>query len=115
MDTIYLDFSKAFDCVPHRRLIGKLESYGVTGKILKWIKEFLNGHTQVVKVNGAESESAPVVSGIPQGSVLGQILFIIYINDPLENIESEGLYLQMTLNFLITLEHVQTLLPCSPI
>ena len=91
VDTIYLDFSKAFDCVPHRRLIGKLESYGVTGKILEWIKEFLNGRTQVVKVNGAESQSAPVVSGIPQSSVLGPILFIIYINDLLENIESEGL------------------------
>ena len=84
-------FSKVFDCVPHRRLIGKLESYGVTGKILEWIKEFLNGRTQVVKVNGAESESAPVVSGIPQGGVLGPILFIIYINSLLENIESEGL------------------------
>ena len=96
-------FSKAFDCVPHRRLISKLESYGVTGKILEWIKEFLNGRTQVVKVNGAESESAPVVSGIPQGSVLGPILFIIYINDLLENIESEGLLFADDAKSLITL------------
>ena len=81
VDTIYLDFLKAFDCVSHRRLIGKLESYGVTGKIFEWIKEFLNGRTQVVKVNRAESESAPVVSGLPQGCVLRPILFVIYINE----------------------------------
>ena len=91
VDTIYLDFSKAFDCVPHRRLIGKLEAYGITGNILKWVKSFLNERTQVVKVNGAESKSSSVISSIPQGSVLGPTLFIIYINDLLENIESEGL------------------------
>ena len=89
VDTIYLDFAKAFDTVPHRRLIGKLESYGINGNILNWIKAFLRGRSQVVKVNGVESESAPVLSGIPQGSVLGPILFVIYINNLPEAVRSE--------------------------
>ena len=60
-----------FDTVPHRRFIVKLESYGLNGNILNWLKGFLSGRSQVVKVNGADSKSTPVFSGIPQGSVLG--------------------------------------------
>ena len=89
VDTVYLDFAKAFDSVPHRRLLGKLISYGVTGNIPSWIKVFLNERS--LKVNGTGSMSAPVLSGIPQGSVVGPILFIIYINDFLEGIQSNGL------------------------
>ena len=91
VDAIYLDFSKAFDTVPHQRLIGKLEAYGVKGKILNWIKSFLTGRTQEVTINGIKSEPALVISGIPQGTVLGPILFLIYINDLLDNISSDGL------------------------
>ena len=73
VDTIYLDFVKAFDTVPHRRLIGKLNAYDIKGNILNWISEFLCDRKQVVRVNGAQSAPAPVVSGIPQGKVLGTV------------------------------------------
>ena len=91
IDTIYLDFAKAFDTVPHRRLLGKLNAFGVQRKLFNWIKEFLCGRTQVVKVSGTQSEDAAVSSGIPQGTVLGPLLFVLYINDILDNVESEGL------------------------
>ena len=91
VDAIYLDFAKAFDTVPHRRLIVKLESYGINGNILNWIKAFLSGRSQVVKVNGAGSESTAVLSGIPQGSVVGPLLFVIYINDLPEAVTSDAL------------------------
>ena len=81
VDEIYLDFSKAFDKVPHQRLIYKLEKLGITGSLLTWIESFLFQRKQRVKIKGSLSEESHVKSGVPQGSVLGPLLFIAYIND----------------------------------
>ena len=75
---IYTDFAKAFDKVPHQRLLAKLRSYGITKEMLQWIENFLCNHKQCVIINGVLSEWVKVISGIPQGSILGPILFLIY-------------------------------------
>ena len=80
-DVIYLDFAKAFDKVDHEILLQKLKLCGVTGRLFSWIKQFITNRQQFVTIDGFHSVLALVISGVPQGSVLGPILFLIYIDD----------------------------------
>ena len=83
-----LDFSKAFDKVPHEHLILKLQYYGIRGNTLDWISSFLSNRTQRVVRGGFASDPVDTLSGVPQGTLLGSLLFLVYINDITDYVSS---------------------------
>ena len=94
-DVVFLDFSKAFDSIPHERLVLKLKGYEIEGSLLQWFRNFLTNRQQRVVVHRTYSSWSSVRSGVLQGTILGPILFLIYFNDISSNILS---YLKMYAN-----------------
>ena len=110
VDILYLDLEKAFDKVPHNRLIKQLEKFGLGGNILGWIHCFLSERKQTVKVGTSSSEESNVISGVPQGSVMGPILFLMYVSDIPGLVNNfTSLFADDTKLFSYLLEHEQNL------
>ncbi|CAB3993735.1 Hypothetical predicted protein [Paramuricea clavata] len=90
VDAVYLDFAKAFDKVSHKLLLTKLHKFGIRGDLLSWFENYLSGRYQRVTVLGETSGTLPVLSGVPQGSILGLLLFLVYANDLPHSISGES-------------------------
>ena len=90
IDSIYLDFAKAFDKVDHILLLKKLRNFGITGKLLNWLNNYLSNRLQKVTVLGSTSQPLPILSGVPQGSILGPLLFLVFVNDLPDSISRQS-------------------------
>jgi hypothetical protein len=101
LNAVYMDFMKAFDKVPHTRLLVKMKAYGLSEKICIWVQYFLSDRKQCVQVNGMKSQWHKVTSGIPQASVLGPVLFVIYNNDLPECVKSDVFLFADDTNFFL--------------
>ena len=91
VDAVYLNFQKAFDKVPHQRLLLKLKAHGIDNDVINWIKKWHTDRRQRVVVDGEMSNWKSALSGVPQGSVLGPVLFLTHINDLEDDISSKAL------------------------
>ena len=91
VDMVYLDFAKAFDKVDHGILLHKLKDLGITGKLGVWFFQFLSNRSHFVRLRGGVSNDHPVISGVPQGTVLGPLLFLITMSDINKDISSSKL------------------------
>jgi hypothetical protein len=117
-DVIIMDFSKAFDKVDHHKLIHKLKTQGIDHQVTSWIQAFLRGRSQQVLVENKKSSKLPVLSGVPQGSVLGPCLFLAYINDLPDSIKSrarlfaDDTIVYLTINSSHSAENLQDDLHC---
>ena len=109
-DVIIMDFAKAFDKVPHMRLLYKLDYYGKRGSTYKWITSWLSERSQKVVLYGHASDPVPVLSVVPQGSVLGPVLFLIFINDLQENIRS---YVRIFADDCVLYRNIESPIDCQ--
>ena len=111
-DILYLDFTKAFDCISHTHLLYKLEHYGIKGKLLRWLSAFLRNRRQRVVSQQTFSNWEPIISGVPQGALLSPTLFLLYINDlPAEVESSVKLFADDTKIYRTIYYHVKRMQP----